>query len=178
LRGYLAGKISCYEHRRIVFEAEADIKKNAHVDALRKYETILYDEPHHAPTHNSLGWIYKTQFDDYNKAETHFKAAIKSDPAYPHPYFHYAVLLTDMDRYEELKKHLDKCLTISTVDKSWVYYRYAIAAELNMHFDDAINYFEKAILNSLNDEKIKEYQTDIERCKKNRNCHQSQRVAK
>ena len=48
----------------LFLEAEADIKKNAHVDALRKYETILYDEPNHAPTHNSLGWIYKTQFDD------------------------------------------------------------------------------------------------------------------
>jgi tetratricopeptide (TPR) repeat protein len=150
----------------LFLEAEADIKKNAHVDALRKYETILYDEPDHAPTHNSLGWIYKTQFDDYKKAEVHFCAAIKSDPNYPHPYFHYAVLLTDMERYDELKKHLDKCLKIPTIEKSWVYYRYAIAEELNMHFDTAINFFERAILNSLNDEKIKEYHIDIERCKK------------
>ena len=150
----------------LFLEAEADIKKNAHVDALRKYETILYDVPTHAPTHNSLGWIYKTQFDDYKKAEVHFRAAIKSDPNYPHPYFHYAVLLTDMERYDELKKHLDYCLTIPTIEKSWVYYRYAIAEELNMHFDAAINYFERAILNSLSDEKIKEYQVDMERCKK------------
>jgi tetratricopeptide (TPR) repeat protein len=150
----------------LFLEAEADIKKNAHVEALRKYETIMYDEPDHAPTHNSLGWIYKTQFDDYRKAETHFKAAIKSDPNYPHPYFHYAVLLTDMERYDELKKHLEKCLTIPTIEKSWVYYRFAIAEELNMNFDTAISFFEKAILNSLNDEKIKEYHVDIERCKK------------
>jgi len=136
------------------------------VDALRKYETILYDEPNHAPTHNSLGWIYKTQFDDYKKAEMHFRAAIKSDPKYPHPYFHYAVLLTDMERYEELKKHLDKCLTVATIEKSWVYYRFAIAEELKMNFDAAISCFEKAILNSLNDDKIKDYHQDIERCRK------------
>ncbi len=62
----------------LFLEAEADIKKSAHVDALRKFETILYDVPNHAPTHNSLGWLYKTQFDDYKKAETHFKTAIKA----------------------------------------------------------------------------------------------------
>ncbi len=71
-----------------------------------------------------------------------------------------------MERYDELKKHLDSCLTISTIEKSWVYYRYAIAEELNMKFDAAINYFERAILVSVNDEKIKDYRTDIERCTK------------
>jgi len=35
-----------------------------------------------------------------------------------------------------------------------------------MQFDAAIKYFERAILVSLNDEKIKEYRTDIERCTK------------
>ncbi|HYJ62846.1 MAG TPA: hypothetical protein VEV62_03810 [Parafilimonas sp.] len=148
----------------LFLEAEADIKKSAHVDALRKFETILYDEPDHAPTHNSLGWLYKTQFDDYKKAETHFRAAIKSDANYPHPYFHYAILLTDMERFEDLKKHLERCLTIPTIEKSWVYYRYGLAEELNMQFDAAIKYFERAILISLNDEKIKDYKIDIERC--------------
>jgi hypothetical protein len=71
-----------------------------------------------------------------------------------------------MERYEELKRHLVRCLTIATIEKSWVYYRYAIAEELNMQFDAAINYFEKAILVSLNDEKIKEYRNDIDRCRK------------
>jgi hypothetical protein len=45
-------------------------------------------------------------------------------------------------------------------------YRLAIAEELRMNFDSAISCFEKAILNSLNDEKIKEYHADIERCRK------------
>jgi hypothetical protein len=47
-----------------------------------------------------------------------------------------------------------------------VYYRFAIAEELKMNFDAAISCFEKAILNSLNDDKIKEYHQDIERCRK------------
>src|ERR1700759_2709898 len=127
----------------LYLEAEADIKKGANVEALRRFESILYDEPHHAPTHNSLGWLYKTHFDDYKKAETHFKAAIKSDHSYPHPYFHYAILLTDMERFEDLKKHLSRCLNIPTIEKSWVHYRYGLMEELNMHFSAAISNFEK-----------------------------------
>ena len=150
----------------LFLEAEADIKNNAHVEAFRKYETILYDEPNHAPSHNSMGWLYKTQIDDYLKAENHFKAAIKTQPLYPHPYFHYAVLLTDMERYEELKNHLTRCLNIPTIEKSWVYYRYAVMEELRMHFDEAIACLEKACIVSLSDDKIKDYQKDIDRCKR------------
>ena len=147
----------------LFLEAEADIKNNSHVEAFRKYETILYDEPHHAPSHNSLGWLYKTQFDDYLKAENHFKAAIKSEPLYPHPYFHYAVLLTDMERYNELKNHLGRCLNIPTIEKSWVYYRFAVMAELNINFEEAVSCLERACIVSLSDDKIKDYQKDIER---------------
>ncbi|MEP6682305.1 MAG: hypothetical protein ABJA35_03555 [Parafilimonas sp.] len=46
------------------------------------------------------------------------------------------------------------------------YYRFAITKELKTHFNIAINYFEKAILHSLSDEKIKEYHSDIERFKR------------
>ena len=56
----------------LYLEAEADIKNNNYAEAFKKYESILYDEPSSAPAHNSLGWLYKTQLDDYGKAENHF----------------------------------------------------------------------------------------------------------
>jgi tetratricopeptide (TPR) repeat protein len=148
----------------LYLEAEADIKNNNYAEAFKKYESILYDEPDSAPAHNSLGWLYKTQFDDYAKAENHFLTAMKGDPLYPHPYFHLAALLTDMERYDELNRHLEKCLTVRTIEKSWVYGRYALIEEIKMNFEKAINGFEKAILSSQNDEKIKDYKQDIERC--------------
>ena len=149
----------------LYLEAETDIRNNNYAEAFRKYESILYDEPSNAPVHNSLGWLYKTQFDNYSKAEAHYIAALKSDPLYPYAYHNYAILLTDMERYSDLKKHLDKCLTVPTLDKTWVYIRFGIMEELHLHFQEAINYYEKAILFSLNEEKIKDYRNDIERCK-------------
>ncbi|HEV3249689.1 MAG TPA: hypothetical protein VGZ71_01975 [Puia sp.] len=148
----------------LYLEAEADIKNNNYAEAFKKYESILYDEPDSAPAHNSLGWLYKTQFDDYAKAENHFLTAMKGDPLYPHPYFHLAALLTDMERYDELNRHLEKCLNVRTIEKSWVYGRYALIEEIKMNFEKAMHGFEKAILSSQNDEKIKDYKQDIERC--------------
>ncbi|HEY8970505.1 MAG TPA: hypothetical protein VIM64_15475, partial [Puia sp.] len=46
---------------------------------------------------------------------------------------------------------------------SWVYGRYALSYELRQDFDKAVFYFEKAILASQNDDKIKDYRNDIER---------------
>ena len=148
----------------LYLEAEADIKNNNYAEAFKKYESILYDEPASAPAHNSLGWLYKTQFDDYIKAENHFITAMKSDSLYPHPYFHLAALLMDMERWDELGKHLEKCLKVRTIEKSWVFGRYALIEEVKLNFEQAIYFFEKAILSSQNDEKIKDYKQDIERC--------------
>jgi tetratricopeptide (TPR) repeat protein len=149
----------------LYLEAEADIRNNNYVEAFKKYEMILLDEPGNGPTLNSLGWLYKTQIEDYIKAEKYYKASIKSAPLYPHSYFNYATLLTDMERYNDLIKHLESCLNVSTIEKHWVYMKLGLMEELRLNFQASINYFERAILLSLNDEKIKEYQQSIDRCK-------------
>jgi hypothetical protein len=40
------------------------------------------------------------------------------------------VLLMDMERLDELQQHLEKCIRIRTIDKSWVYGRFALLEEL------------------------------------------------
>ncbi|HEV2483548.1 MAG TPA: hypothetical protein VGS79_27975, partial [Puia sp.] len=72
--------------------------------------------------------------------------------------------LMDMERFDELQQHLEKCLRVRTIDKSWVYGRFALAEELRQRYEKAVFYFEKAILASQNDEKIKDYRQDMERC--------------
>jgi tetratricopeptide (TPR) repeat protein len=67
----------------LYLEAEADIKNNNYAEAFKKYESILYEEPDSAQAHNSMGWLYKTQFDDYAKAENHFQTASNAIPYIP-----------------------------------------------------------------------------------------------
>jgi tetratricopeptide (TPR) repeat protein len=149
---------------QIYLEAEADVRNNNYHEAFEKYETILYEEPGFAPAHNSMGWIHKTQFDNYTKAENHFKAAIKADPLYPHPYFHLSTIYFDLDKFDLLKAHLERCLTIATVEKAWIHYRFGMIEETLSKYPEAIAFYKKAILNSFNNEKITEYKADIERC--------------
>src|SRR5258708_19871162 len=99
----------------LYLEAEADIKNNNYAEAFKKYESILYEEPDSAPAHNSLGWLYKTQFDDYAKAENHFLTAIRCDPMYPHSYFHIATLLMVRQPFTELRLPLSQYLPIPTI---------------------------------------------------------------
>jgi tetratricopeptide (TPR) repeat protein len=153
-----------HQTEALYLEAEADIRNSNFHEAFNKYEEILYEEPDYAPAHNSLGWIYKTQFENFQKAEVHFKAAIAADPLYPHPYFHYATILVDLERFEELKEFLDRCLGIRTIDKSWVYFRFGMIAELRGQFAEAISWYKKALLQTMNNDKVKDYQADIDRC--------------
>jgi tetratricopeptide (TPR) repeat protein len=148
----------------LYLEAEADIRSSNFHEAFKKYEEILYEEPDYAPAHNSMGWIYKTQFENFQKAEIHFKAAISADPLYPHPYFHLASILADLERFEELREFLDRCLGIRTVDKSWVYFRFGMIAELRAQYPEAIDWYKKALMQTMNNEKVKDYQQDMERC--------------
>jgi tetratricopeptide (TPR) repeat protein len=144
---------------------EADIKNNNYAEAFRKYETILQEEPGNGPTLNSLGWLSKTQLEDYKKAESYYLACIKSNPQYPHAYSNYATLLTDMEKFEELNDLLQKCFEIAVIEKSWVYIKFGQMEELKLNFKEAINCYEKAILVTLIDEKIKEYHDHVNRCR-------------
>jgi len=146
-------------------EAEADIKEGNFVEAYRKYEAILLEDPTNGPTLNSLGWLSKTQIEDFTKAEAYYKGSIAADALYPHSYLNYAILLTDMERLEELEELLQTCFRIPTVEKSWVYMKLGLMEELKLNFKAAISNHEKAILVAINDEKIKDYQQNINRCK-------------
>lgn len=150
----------------LYLEAEQDIRNSHFVDAFRKYESILYDEPNHGPTLNSLGWLYKTQIEDVEKAENYYRACIRTDPSYPHAWHNYATLLTDMERFSELAAHLETCLTVPTIEKSWVYLKFGFMEELLFNFDQATACYEMAILSALSDEKINEYRQHLDRCAK------------
>lgn len=148
----------------LYLEAEADIRNNNYTEAFRKYENILMEEPGNGPTLNSLGWLSKTQLEDYKKAEAYYLASIKGNPSYPHAYSNYATLLTDMERFEELTELLQKCFGIPVIEKSWVHAKFGFMEELKLNFDEAISCYEKAMLVTLNDDKIKEYSEHISRC--------------
>ncbi len=149
----------------LYLEGENAIKNGNMVEAKQFYETILLDDPQCYYAHNSLGWIYKSLFDDCQKAENHYRAAIKFGPNYPHAYYNLFHIMTEMERFEELSAYLKTCLHIAILDKTVIYNRLGIIEEFKGEFMNAIDYYKKAIKICLNDEKIEDLKKNIIRCK-------------
>jgi tetratricopeptide (TPR) repeat protein len=144
----------------LYLEAEADVRNQAYLEAKQKYESILYDEPKSAAVHNSLGWIYKTQLEDYEKAENHYNAAIRYDAHYPHPYLNLCHLFFDTERFDELDIHAKQALEIPTVDKSFIYEKLGMKAEHLQKYDEASIFYTMAGRYSYNEERVE----DIKKC--------------
>ncbi len=145
-------------------EAEEAIRNTNYLHAKQLLENIILDEPTTAQAHNSLGWLYRTQFDDYERAENHYKAAIRSNPDYPHAYVNLMVLYTYQEQWSKLRPIADKAMARPLVDKSLVNYRLGIMEEYLQNFDSAISYYKKAIKLCLNFDSIEDYKRAISNC--------------
>ncbi len=148
----------------LYLEGEQAIKNGDFVEALHKLEEMLNEDPQSCRAHNSLGWLYKTQLDDYDRAETHYKMCIKYAPNYPHAYWNYVYLLTDLERFTEAVELMKHALGIPSVDKPSVHNRLGMIHEMQGMYEEAIGYYKQAIRLSLNSEFIEDSKRNIERC--------------
>ena len=145
-------------------EAEEAIRNTNYLHAKQLLENIIMDEPATAQAHNSLGWLYRTQFDDYDRAENHYKAAIRCNTNYQHAYINLIILYTNQEQWEKLKTVAGKALTRPLVDKSVIHYRLGIMEEYLQNFDAAIRYYQQAIKLCLNFDSIEDYKRAISNC--------------
>jgi len=145
-------------------EAEEAIRNGNYLQAKHLLESVIFEEPDFVPAHNSLGWIYKTQLDDYERAENHFLKAIKSNRNYPHTYNNLFSLYTNLEEWAKIKSLADKALKVPSVDKALVYYRLGIAEEFQLHYDEAIVFYKNALQRCLNFDTLEDYKKAIENC--------------
>ncbi|WP_207533423.1 hypothetical protein [Desertivirga arenae] len=153
----------------IYLEAEEAIRNANYVHAKQLLESIINEEPDYVPAHNSLGWIYRTQLDDYERAKNHFFKALKTNKYYPHPYSNLIILYTNLEEWSKIRPIADQALHIPLVDKSIIYYRLGIAEEFQLNYDEAILCYKKAIQRCLNFDTLEDYKKAIESCEYKRN---------
>lgn len=128
--------------------------------------TLLQDFPDYGRAHNHLAWINENKLRYFDKAEEHYKAALRFSPDYPAVWINYAYFLSSQERFDEELEHLTKALDVKGVSKSFVYYEIGSVAEMRAAYDEAIEYYKKAIKFSQNDENIQRYEKSIERVDK------------
>ncbi len=145
--------------------ANIDIKNGNYEAASNKLEQIIDLDPNFGKAYNHLGYLYEVKFKDYEKGETLYKLALEKSPMYPSVYYNYAVCLSTLGRFDDLKELLDKALTIPGITKATIYNEYGIMHEQLGNFNQAIVNYQKAGKLTLSSDVLTRVKNSIDRCK-------------
>ena len=146
-------------------QANLDIKEGRYDDATNKLEKIIDMDPNFGKAYNHLGYLYEVKFKEYEKGETLYKLCLEKTPMYPSVYYNYAILLSTLGKYDELKDLLDRAINVPGITKSTILNEYAIMFEQQGKLDEAIDHYRQAGLSTLDKGVLDRAKTSIERCK-------------
>ena len=145
-------------------QANLDIKNGAYEKASNLLEKIIDTDPNFGKAYNHLGYLYEVKFKEFEKGETLYKLCLEKTPLYPAVYHNYAILLSTLGKFDELKKLLDTAITIPGVTKSTMYNEYGIMFEQLGQLDEAITYYRKAGMETLDQSFLDRAKSSIARC--------------
>lgn len=148
----------------LLHQANTAIKKGLYDDATNKLEQIIDMDPNFGKAYNHLGYIYYSKFKEFDKGETLYKLCLEKSPMYPPVYYNYSILLSTLGKYDELKDLLDTAINIPGITKATIYNEYAIMLEQQGKMDEAIAYYKKCGLSTLNKDVLTRAKSSIERC--------------
>ena len=158
-----------YELDRLFFKADNDIKDGQIVEAFDTLQYIVEQESEYGKAYNHLGWIYETKYKNFPKAEECYRLAVRYAPEYTSAYINYAILLSNLEKYDKLTELLEKSLTIAGISKAKIWNEYGIMYEMRGMYAEGIDAYKKAIQYSLSDEEIEKFEKSIYRIRKKEN---------
>ena len=151
--------------QEILNQANTEIRNGKYDAASNILEKIIDIDPNFGKAYNHLAFMYDTKFKEYEKAETLYKLCLEKSPMYPSAYINYAIMLSVLRKFDELKEHLDIAITIPGVAKSTVHYEYAFMYEQLGKFDLAIDNYKQCGLHSMDQATVDRVKKAISRCK-------------
>lgn len=150
----------------MMLEVDQLISDNKIMEATDLLNEILAIEPGYGRAHNHMGWIYDAKLKLLDKAEEHYKLAIKFSPDYASGYTNYAFLLSGQRRFGELEAVLKKAELCPNINRATIANEYGIMYESLGKFDDAIIFYKNNILYTFDNKVIDTAVANIERCKR------------
>ena len=155
-----------FEADRMFFEADQQIKDGKPTEAMDQLLQIIEQYPTYGKAYNHIGFIYETRYRDYKKAEEYYQKALEYSPDYPATYLNYALVLSTMEKFEELESLVKRGLEVPGASKDRLYNEMGIMSELKEKYEEAIVYFKKAVKYSLSESDIEIYKKNITRCRR------------
>lgn len=139
---------------------------------------LLAEVPESGIAHNHVAWLYHRKFSDMEKAEMHYKFAIKFSPKYSVAYLNYIYMLRDFGRIADLERVLLEAEKISNINRSSLYDEFGSLYEMKEDFERAIENYKKAITFTLNNEVIEDLKKHIKRCRDKKDFLRGNRIYK
>ncbi len=133
-------------------------------EAVELLTQIIKRNPRFGKAYNHLGWVYETKYKNAEKAEEYYKAAMQYAPHYNASYLNYSYLLSNQQRFDELKAHLDRISDIQGIAKDTIANEYAIMYEMQGNAQKAIEHYKHAAMITLDTAKLEKYRDAIDRC--------------
>ena len=127
-------------------------------------EKILEEAPDFGKAHNHMGWLFETKFKNLQRAEEHYRLALKFSSDYTAAYYNYCYLLSSLRKFDELEKLLERAIAVSGISYATIYNEYGLMREMQGLLDDAIHYFKLHIKNSFDAKTIETAADSIKRC--------------
>ena len=153
-----------YNTEQQFLEAREELEYGEISKAKNLFEELIQDDPQYGRAYNYLGWIYHKYFSDYDRAWELYEFAIRFAPKFPISYLNHAQLLYEMEKFEELNYLLDRAIKVPGVTKSIILKYYGKLYEHNDNYELAIEYYEKGMKASTEEEDLMLFEESISRC--------------
>jgi tetratricopeptide (TPR) repeat protein len=147
-------------------EADRLLNEKAIGEGLNMLQSILQEAPDFGKAYNHLGWIYEAQYKDYAKAEANYKKALEYAPEYHATYYNYAVVLSILQRWDDLTALLNKGLKVPGVNRATLHNEFGIMYETQGKLKDAIESYKNYAQTTFVNKQLDTAKDSIERCKK------------
>ena len=154
------------ECEELFAQADRLLNEGVIIEAVEKLSQIVKRNPRFGKAYNHLGWLYETKYKNYARAEEYYKAAMQYAPHYNAAYLNYAYFLSTLGRFDELKAHLDRVSQIPGIARDTIANEYAMMYETQGNLQQAMDYYQKAAIVTLDSTKLDKYKEGIDRCRK------------
>lgn len=145
--------------------AEDAMDHGKYDEAKRLLENGLMEEPGYARLHASMGDLYWYNLENLELAERHYHLAIRFDPKFESVYRELAIMYEKHNKYQGLKALMQKAIKVPGLNKSYIFEKLGQAEESEGHYASAIEYYRKALFESMDNEDADELKKHIKRNK-------------
>ncbi|HYC86056.1 MAG TPA: hypothetical protein VEB86_12580 [Chryseosolibacter sp.] len=149
-------------------EAEEMIFNGRVDEGLNVLRSLLFEEPGYGSLHNYLGWAYMYHANDPERAELHFRMAIRFAADYAPPYLHMGNLLNRAARYSEALEYFRTGLTKPEAIRLALLEGMGYAHELLGEYGAAMRSYRQAATTSAIDSEVERVMKGVRRCRRKR----------